>query len=102
MITVLLALIASLGTSLGGQTGALINQLVGIIGTATNDVTDYTAFIVPWVQYVNAIVDAKRDPTQAEHDAIKGLADAIHSQNQALASGTPVDQLPALPLPPSV
>lgn len=98
MIQVLLALIASLGTSLGGNTGALVTQLVGTIGTVTMDEQALVAFAGPWVTWVNGIIDAKRDPTAAEETAAQALAAAVHANNQALAQGgTPVP----LPAPPA-
>lgn len=95
MLQVLLALIGSLGQSLGGRTGSLVTQLVNTIGTLALDRADVIAFAVPWVQWANAIVDANRDPTDAEEAAANAVADAVHANNQSLAAGGP-----GVPLPP--
>ena len=97
MIQVLLALIASLAGSVGGQTGALVTQLVNTIGTVTLDNAAFDATIGPWIAWANGIVDANREPTPEEHAAANALADAIHANNQSLGSGGPPVPLPAPP-----
>jgi hypothetical protein len=97
MIQILLAFIASLGGSIGGKIGALITQLTATIGTVTLDKAEWDAFAGPWIQWANAIVDANRDPTDGEHNAARALADAVHANNQSLATGGPGVQLPSPP-----
>lgn len=97
MIQILLALIESLAGSIGGKTGALVGQLVNVIGTVTLDQQALAAFAGPWIAWANVIVDAKRNPTPAEDAAANALADAIHANNQSLATGGPGVPLPSPP-----
>ncbi len=97
MIQLLLALAASLAQSLGGKTGALITNLVNVIGTVTMDEADFAAFAGPWITWANAIVDANRDPTPAENAAALALADAVHANNQSLGTGGAGVPLPSPP-----
>lgn len=97
MIQILLALIGSLGTSLGGKTGELVQQLVGTIGAVNLGVSELEQFATPWITWANKIVDEKRDPTDEEHAAARALADAVHANNQSLANGGSGSLLPAPP-----
>jgi hypothetical protein len=97
MIQLLLALIGSLGISLGGKTGALVTELVSTIGTVALDEQALVAFAGPWVTWVNGIIDAGRDPTAEEEAAARALADAVHANNQSLAQGGSPVTLPSPP-----
>jgi hypothetical protein len=97
MIQILLALISSLGGSLGGRIGDLITQLVATIGTVQIDKAQFDAFAGPWIIWANGIVDAGRDPTQAEHAAARALADAVNANIESLGSGGPALPLPSPP-----
>lgn len=97
MIQILLALISSLAGSVGGKVGALVTQLVDTIGTATLDEQAVVAFAGPWVTWMNAIIDAKRDSTPEEEAAVQALAAAVHANNQSLAAGGAAVPLPAPP-----
>lgn len=99
MIQVILALLASLGTSIGGKAGALVIQLANTAGTIKLDRDEWEASVMPWIVWANAIADAKRDPTDDEHAAARALADAAHANLQSLAAGGPPVAIPA---PPSV
>lgn len=98
MIAILLALLGSLATSYGGKTGGLIVQIVNSLGVLTVDKAAFDAFAGPWFVWLNAIVDANRDPTPEENAAAVALADAIHANNQSLGHG---GQPVALPPPPA-
>lgn len=99
MIELILALLGSLGQSIGGNTGNLIGQLVATIGTIKLDRDEWLASVGPWVTWANAIADAGRDPTPEEHAAARALATAAHENLQSLATGGPPVPIPA---PPSV
>lgn len=94
LIPVLLALINSLGVTLGGRTGSLVTQIVGTISTVTLDKAAFDAFAGPWIAWANVIVDAKRDPTPEEEAKALELAAAIHANNQSLGAGGPPVALP--------
>lgn len=98
LITVLLALLGSVASSLGGSTGALITQLVNLAGSLQTDQAEVAAAIAPWITWANGIVDAGRNPTAEEKAAVAGLRDAAHAYVQAAAAGHP---LPAIPAPPT-
>jgi hypothetical protein len=97
VIQILLALIASLGQSVGGKTGTLVTQLVNIINTGYQDTAEWKAFAGPWIKWVNAIIDADRDPTEEEHAAAVALADTVRARNHSLAVNGPPVTLPAPP-----
>lgn len=94
-ITLLLAVFKSLGASLGGPTGALIDQIVTTGATVAADTAAFEATIVPWLAWANVIADAKRDPTPEEKAAANALADAAHANVQSLGAGGPPVPLPA-------
>ena len=97
MIEIILALLGSLGQTVGGSTGNLIGQLVGTIGTIKLDRDEWLATVGPWVTWANGIVDASRDPTPEEHEAARALATAAHDNLQSLAHGGPPVPLPSPP-----
>lgn len=97
MIQIILALLSSLGTSVGGKAGALVLQLVNTVGTIKLSADEWLATVGPWVTWANGIVDAGRDPTPEEHAAAQALATAAHENLQSLARG---GQPVAIPAPP--
>lgn len=97
MWALLLALAQSLAGSVGGNVGALITQLVNTAGTAWTDKEAWAAWAGPWILWANAINDAGRDPTSDEDAAARAVADAVHANNQSLASGGPPVALPSPP-----
>lgn len=97
MIQIILALLASLGTSIGGKAGALIGQLVGTIGTIKLGTDEWLAQVGPWITWANGIADANRDPTPEEHEAARALATAAHENLQSIGAGGPPVPIPSPP-----
>lgn len=98
-IQIILALLNSLGVSVGGKAGALIGQFVNTIGTVQLSVEEWQTQVLPWVAWANAIADANRDPTPEEHAAAQALATAAHENLQSLAAGGPPVAIPSPPTP---
>jgi hypothetical protein len=94
---ILAALAKSLAGSLGGNIGSLLLQLIDSGETAWADKEAWSAWAGPWILWANAINDADRNPTPAEHAAARALADAVNANIESLGAGGPPVALPAPP-----
>ena len=97
MIQLWIALARSLAISLGGKIGTVVVQLADTVGLAIADKADVELTIGPWITWINAIIDAKRDLTPEEHAAVNALADAVNQNNISLANNGPPVAIPSPP-----
>jgi len=97
VIQLYLSIIQALATSYGGKVGALVSQLVNTFSTLTLAKADVEAFAKPWIEWINAIILAKRDLTAEETAAVDALIDAVHANNQSLGTGGAGVPLPSPP-----
>jgi hypothetical protein len=97
MWIILAALAKSLAASLGGDAGSLLTQLIDTGETAWTDKEAWSAWAGPWILWCNAVNDAGREFTDAEKQAARDVAAAVHANNQSLASGGAPVPLPSPP-----
>lgn len=100
MIQIFLALLVSLAQSKGGKIGALVEQIVATFQTLQMSEADFEAFVGPWLQWTNGVIDrdnAGTPPTDAERAAGLALAQAINANIESLGSGGAGVPLPSPP-----
>jgi hypothetical protein len=100
VIQVFFAFILSLAQSKGGKIGELVTQLIGTLQAINLSKADYDAFVGPWLQWANGVIDrdnAGTPPTKEELAAGLALAQAINDNIESLGSGGAGVPLPSPP-----
>jgi hypothetical protein len=78
-----LSIVTAAVTSFGGPTAALAAMIANGILQLDMDVEANRALADKWFAFLKtAIVDEKREFTQAEHDEAKAFADEVHAAVQ--------------------
>lgn len=101
MWLMILALAKSLAAAVGGVKGEIANEVIGTVEAVQGAAEEVQNTVKPWIQWSNGIVMANRPATEDERNAARAFRDAVHQQNQLLATGTPLADLPPLPSPPT-